>query len=103
MVFLVKKGSYNDIIRHFTQERYGKSEKDRENLRNFRRENGNFFLQNRHSEILVYASAEKFFRSPPNSAPGLRLWVGPIYSGASIPWGERSRNLHDSHFRGKAF
>ena|SRR6218665_2757073 len=37
---------------------------------NFGRENGNFFREKRHSEILV---REKF-SVPPNSAPGLRHW-----------------------------
>src|SRR6218665_43603 len=44
-------------------------------IRNFGLKMDIFSGKNRHSEILV---GEKFFRPPPNSAPGLRRWMGVI-------------------------
>src|SRR6218665_3965105 len=41
------------------------------NMRNLGRENGNFFIKN----VIQKSRSAKFFPVPPNSAPGLRLWV----------------------------
>ena len=48
-------------------------------IRNLGRENGNFFLEKRHSEILF---CEILFRSP-TDAPGLRLRKNAQWSGAN--------------------
>jgi|SRR6218665_1171760 len=54
-------------------------------IRNFGRENGNFFLEKRHSEILVC----EIFSVSPNWAPGLRLWqCMPVYP-IGYRYGER--------------
>jgi len=78
VVFLVRKGSYTTFnvvkIRKIREKklkiRKTWSLTKKKVIRNFGRENGNFFWRNRHSEILVHEN----FVHPPNSATGLRHW-----------------------------